>query len=192
LEDDKESKIETVGRPIRGCEIKLTDDERKEVPTGVVGEIAIRGLNLFSGYYNQPEITTASYDDDGFFYSGDLGRFLENGCLTIAGRKKEMIIRGGFNVYPVEVEEQIRLIEAVQNVAVVGVPDSIMGEKIIACVIPFPDKKLGPQEVIAFCKIRLANYKVPNEVVIMREFPTTTIGKTQKFKLQEMMAEKFK
>ncbi len=151
----------------------------------------VRGPNLFSGYYEQPELTRACFDQEGFFYTGDLGKFLENGCLTIVGRKKELIIRGGFNIYPVEVEEQIRLIEEVQSVAVVGIPDPVMGEKIIACIVPVAGKKVQPEAVIGFCKKRLANYKVPNEVVMMDEFPTTTIGKIQKFKLRAEMTEKF-
>lgn len=191
LEEETEVKSETVGPPIRGCKIKITDPDRKEVPTGVVGEIAIHGLNLFSGYYEQAEITQASFDGEGFFYSGDLGKYLENGHLVIAGRKKELIVRGGFNVYPAEVEEQIRLIGGVENVAVMGIPDTVMGERIVACVIPSPGKCIECHEVVAFCKRRLANYKVPNDVVIMEEFPTTSIGKTQKFKLQQLMAEKF-
>lgn len=191
LDDDDQMKSETVGRPIAGIEIKLMDEQRQEVSSGEVGEIVVRGPNLFSGYYEQPELTKASFDREGFFYSGDLGKFLENGCLTIVGRKKEMIIRGGFNIYPVEVEEQIRLIEEVQSVAVVGVPDPVMGEKIIACIIPIAGKKVQPEAVIAFCKKRLANYKVPNAIVVMDEFPTTPIGKIQKFKLREAMAEKF-
>jgi acyl-CoA synthetase (AMP-forming)/AMP-acid ligase II len=190
FDDDEMSKSTTVGRPIRGCEIKLMDDERKEVPIGVVGEIAIRGPNLFSGYYKQPEVTKASFDGDGFFYSGDLGKYLEDGNLTIVGRKKEMIIRGGFNVYPVEVEEQLREMGGIENVAVVGVPDKVMGEKVVACIIPTPGNKTTAEEVIAFCKKRLANYKVPSEIFFMDKFPTTTIGKTQKFKLQEWLAQK--
>lgn len=191
LDDDDEEKNETVGRPIAHVETKLVDEQRREVKVGEVGEIVVRGPNVFSGYFEQPELTRASFDPEGFFYTGDLGRYLENGCLTIVGRKKELIIRGGFNVYPVEVEEQIRLIEEVQSVAVVGVPDPVMGEKIIACIIPVAGKKVQPDAVIAFCKRRLANYKVPNAVVIMDEFPLTTIGKIQKFKLREAMAEKF-
>lgn len=191
LDDDETVKSETVGRPTAGIEIKLMNHERKEVPLGEVGEIVVRGENLFTGYYKQPDLTKASFDPEGFFYTGDLGKFLKNGYLTIVGRKKEMIIRGGFNVYPVEVEEQIRLIEEVQSVAVIGIPDPVMGEKIIACIVPVPGKEVGPEEVIAFCKKRLANYKVPNAVVIMNAFPTTTIGKIQKFKLQAELTEKF-
>lgn len=192
FDDDVDSKCQTVGHPIRGVDIKLTDDDRKEVSLGKIGEIAIRGINLFSGYHKNPEITNMSFDEKGFFYSGDLGRFREDGNLTIVGRKKEMIIRGGFNVYPVEVEEQIRLMDNVKNVAVIGIPDRRMGEKIIACVIPMEGQNVKPEEVIAFCKARLANYKTPNEVVIMNEFPATALGKTQKFRLQEMMTEGFK
>ncbi|MFH1112342.1 MAG: class I adenylate-forming enzyme family protein [Pseudomonadota bacterium] len=191
LYEDTEMKSETVGPPIRGCKIKIADPDRNEVAAGVVGEIAIHGPNLFSGYFEQPEITKSSFDDEGFFYSGDLGKKLGNGHLVIAGRKKELIVRGGFNVYPAEVEEQIRLIDGVENVAVMGVPDAVMGERIVACVIPLPTKSIDPHEVRAFCKQRLANYKVPNEVVVMEEFPLTSIGKTQKFKLQQMMTERF-
>jgi acyl-CoA synthetase (AMP-forming)/AMP-acid ligase II len=103
-----------------------------------------------------------------------------------------MIIRGGFNVYPVEVEEQLREMGGVDNVAVVGVPDEVMGEKVVACIIPTPGKRLTAEEVIAFCKKRLANYKVPSEVLFMDQFPMTTIGKTQKFKIQQILAERQK
>ena len=188
FDDDLESKCSTVGRPIRGCEIKLTDVDRKELATGEVGEIAIRGPNLFSGYYNQPELTRSCFDEEGFFYSGDLARFLPDGNMKIVGRTKEIIIRGGFNIYPVEVEEVLSGMGTFENVAVIGVPDEVMGEKVVACVIPYPESRTTADEVIAYCKARLANYKVPGQVVFMDRFPTTTIGKTQKFKLKEMFS----
>jgi len=100
-----------------------------------------------------------------------------------------MIIRGGFNVYPAELEEQIRLINGVQSVAVVGMPDKIMGEKIVACVIPALGSKIGEKDVISFCKDRLANYKVPNRVVIMHEFPSTALGKVQKIQIARITRE---
>jgi len=110
--------------------------------------------------------------------------------LAIVGRKKEMIIRGGFNVYPAELEEQIGLIDGVQSVAVVGLPDKVMGEKIIACIIPAPGSSITDKDIIAYCKKRLANYKVPNVVMIMDEFPVTALGKVQKFKLIEALEAK--
>lgn len=192
FDDDEDSKATTVGRPIRGCDIKLTDENRKEVGHGEVGEIAIRGPNLFSGYYSQPEMTKESFDEEGYFYSGDLGMFHEDGNLTIAGRKKEMIIRGGFNVYPAEVEELIRKMDVFENIAVIGLPDQVMGEKIVVCVVPSPGRCVTADQVIAFCKKRMANYKVPHEVIFFDNFPTTPMGKIQKFKLKEMLSNKHK
>ncbi len=190
VEDDESLKVGTVGVALPGIDVIVTDNEHRKLPPGEIGEVAIRGPNLFEGYYKQPDLTKAAFDSDRFFYSGDLGKYLENGCLTIVGRKKEMIIRGGFNIYPAELEEQIRLIDGVQDVAVLGLPDEIMGEKIIACVIPVPGSSLNAKAVIDFCKSRLANYKVPNVVEIMKEFPSTPAGKVQKFKLAEMMKAK--
>jgi acyl-CoA synthetase (AMP-forming)/AMP-acid ligase II len=190
-EDDETIKATTAGRPIRGLDLKITGDDRNEVPQGEVGEIAIRGENVFHGYYKQPDLTEASFDSDGFFYTGDLGKLDENGRLIVVGRKKEMIIRGGFNVFPAEVEEQIALIEGVQHVAVVGVPDQTMGERICACVLPRPDRQLVPEEIIEFCKERLANYKVPDFVEIMDSFPMTTTNKIQKFEIKDLIAEKY-
>jgi len=190
-EDDEYIKSTTAGRPIRGLDLKITDDSRNEVPQGKVGEITVRGENLFSGYYKQPELTEASFDSDGFFYTGDLGKIDENGRLIVVGRKKEMIIRGGFNVFPAEVEEQIALIEGVQLVAVVGVPDQTMGERICACVVPEPGRQLVPEEIIGFCKERLANYKVPDYVEVMDSFPMTTTNKIQKFEIRDLLTEKY-
>jgi fatty-acyl-CoA synthase len=190
-EDDEYVKARTAGYPIRGLELKIMDENRHEVPRGTVGEIAIRGPSLFSGYYRQPDLTRSAFDEQGFFYTGDLGYLDENGRLVVVGRKKEMIIRGGFNIYPAEVEEQIAMIDGVQLVAVVGVPDPRLGEKTVACVVPEPGKVIDPGEIKAFCKERLANYKVPDYVEIMHEFPMTTTNKIQKFRLRELMVKKY-
>ena len=187
VEDDESLKVGTVGRPLDGVDIIITDDKHEKLPVGEVGEVSIKGPNLFSGYYQQPEVTKAAFDQNGYFCSGDLGKYLDNGMLAIVGRKKEMIIRGGFNVYPAELEEQIGLIDGVQAVAVVGLPDKVMGEKIVACVIPSPGSTIVDKDIIAYCKGRLANYKVPNVVIIMDEFPVTALGKVQKFKLIEAL-----
>ncbi len=157
-----------------------------------MGEIAVRGDNLFVGYYKQKELTKTSFDSEGFFYTGDLGKLDENGRLIVAGRKKEMIIRGGFNLYPAEVEEQIALLEKVQHVAVVGVPDQTLGEKICACIVPVPGHQVHPDEIIQFCKENLANFKVPDFVEIMESFPMTTTEKIRKYKIREQMAEKYR
>jgi acyl-CoA synthetase (AMP-forming)/AMP-acid ligase II len=166
------------------------DEKNKELPVGEVGEVVIKGPNVLEYYYKQPDLTKAAFDSNGYFYSGDLGKYLENGRLTIVGRRKEMIIRGGFNIYPAELEEQVRLIGNVQDVAVVGIPDEVMGEKIVAFVIPVPGTTLEAKDVVAFCKARVANYKVPNVVHIVKEFPLTSAGKVQKFKLIEKLEAK--
>jgi fatty-acyl-CoA synthase len=190
-EDDEYIKSETAGRPIRGLDLKIVDGNRRPVEVGVVGEIAIRGENLFAGYYKQEDLTRSSFDADGFFYTGDLGKLDQNGRLIVAGRKKDMIIRGGFNVYPAEVEENIALIEGVQYAAVVGVPDRKLGEKICACIVPKPGHSLQAEKIIQFCKKNLANFKVPDFVEIMESFPMTTTEKIQKFKIRDLMGEKY-
>ena len=190
-EDDEYIKSETAGRPIRGLDLRIVDDNRNRVEVDKVGEIAIRGENLFVEYYKQEEVTRDSFDPDGFFYTGDLGKLDQNGRLIVMGRKKEMIIRGGFNVYPAEVEEQIALVEGVQHVAVVGVPDVRLGERVCACVVPVPGVKVTSEKITQFCKENLANYKVPDIVEIMKAFPMTTTEKIQRFRIKEMMDEKY-
>ncbi len=190
-EDDEYIKSQTAGRPIRGLDLKIVDNDRNDVDVGNVGEIAVRGENLFAGYYKQEELTKTSFDSEVFFYTGDLGKLDENGRLIVVGRKKEMIIRGGFNVYPAEVEEQIALLEGIQHVAVVGVPDQKHGEKICACIMPVPGHQLHLEKIIQFCKENLANYKVPDFVEIMESFPMTTTEKIQKYRIKELMVEKY-
>lgn len=190
-EDDEYIKSETAGRPIRGLDLKIVDIDRKSVGPGVVGEIAIRGENLFAGYYKQEDLTRSSSDSDSFFYTGDLGKLDKDGRLIVVGRKKEMIIRGGFNVYPAEVEENIALVEEVQHVAVVGVPNKKLGEKICACIVPKPGRRLQAEKIFQFCKENLANFKVPDFVEIMESFPMTTTEKIQKFRIRDLMWEKY-
>ncbi|MGD9124606.1 MAG: class I adenylate-forming enzyme family protein [Desulfarculaceae bacterium] len=186
-EDDEYIKAGTAGYPIRDLELKIVDENRHEVPQGTVGEIGIKGLNLFSGYFKQPELTKAAHDEEGFFYTGDLAMLDPDSRLVVAGRKKEMIIRGGFNIYPAEVEEQICLISGVQYAAVVGISDPKLGERTVACVMPEPGHDLDPESIRAWCKERLANYKVPDYVKVMEQFPMTTTNKIQKFKIKQTM-----
>jgi acyl-CoA synthetase (AMP-forming)/AMP-acid ligase II len=191
-EDDEYIKSETAGRPIGGQDLKIVDGDRKAVDVGVVGEIVVRGENLFSGYYKQEDLTRSSFDSDGFFYTGDLGKLDKNGRLIVVGRKKEMINRGGFNVYPAEIEENIALVEGVQHVAVVGVPNRELEEKICACIVPRSGHRLHAEKIMQFCKENLANFKVPDFVEIMESFPMTTTEKIQKFKIKDLMGEKYR
>jgi acyl-CoA synthetase (AMP-forming)/AMP-acid ligase II len=187
---DEDLKANTAGPPNLGVDLKIIDDHDKALPIGEVGEIAVKGEALFSGYYKQPELTKESFTADGYFRTGDLAKLDENGMIVVAGRKKEMLIRGGFNVFPAEVEEHIAKFEGVQHVAVVGVPDQKLGEKICACIVPKHGARLNEDEIVNFCKKDLANYKIPDLVEIMETFPLTSTEKIQKFKIKEMMGEK--
>jgi fatty-acyl-CoA synthase len=189
--DDEYVKAETVGRPIRNVQIRIVDKERREVPGGAVGEITVKGENVFKGYYKAPDLDKEVFDAEGWFYTGDLGLKDANGRYRIAGRRKEMIIRGGFNVYPAEVERQILLLEGVKYTAVLGIPDERLGEKICACVVFGDGYKPSKERVTEICKENLANYKVPDYVEIMEAFPMTSGEKIQKYKLQEMMVAKY-
>lgn len=190
--DDPKKKTETVGKQLPGAEIKIADDDRQPLPLGNVGEVAVKGENVFIGYYKQEELTRKLFDDQGFFYTGDLGRMDHGGYLTIVGRKKEMIIKGGFNVYPREVEEILYQLPSVKLAAVVGLPSPDLGEKICACIVPQEKEHPTAEQIIKYCRKNIANYKVPDFVEIMDSFPLTTASeKIQKFKLIEILQNKY-
>ncbi len=189
FEDPLEARVETVGRPLPGVEVKVVDEARRTLPTGETGELACRGYNVMLGYWKKPEATQETIDEEGWLYTGDLATIDEQGYVRIVGRKKDMYIVGGFNVYPAEVEEVLYQHPAVQNVAVVGVPDSVMGEVGMAFVIPRPGHNPDPQEIVNFCAERIAAFKVPRYVLMRSEFPMTASGKVQKYKLAELGRE---
>ncbi|HSB04919.1 MAG TPA: fatty acid--CoA ligase family protein, partial [Thermodesulfobacteriota bacterium] len=187
-EDPPEVKAGTVGKPVRGAEVKIVDDDRHEVPLGTPGEIAVKGKNTLMEYYKNPELTRKTIDDDGFFYTGDLGRVDGKGYLTFVGRRTDMIISGGFNVYPLEVEEVLYRLPYVALTAVVGLPDSEFGETVCACIVLKEGMKVSPGEVIEYCRKRLANYKVPKRVLFVDSLPTTIgTNKIKKSALVEML-----
>jgi fatty-acyl-CoA synthase len=184
-DDPPEIRLNTVGRPIEGVEVKIVDENRVEVPPGEVGEVALRGY-LMKGYWNQPEKTRAAIDDDGFLYTGDLGRFYEGTPnVQLVGRAKEMIIRGGFNVYPIDVEEELLGFDKVQDVAVVGKPHEVLSEAIVAFIVPRPGSVLTVGEVLAHCRKVLSSNKIPDEVNFVRELPIIENGKIRKTELQQ-------
>lgn len=185
FEDPIDKRVETVGKPLPGIEVKIVDDAGKTVPLGQTGELACRGYNVMLGYWKNPEATRQVIDEEGWLYSGDLATMDEEGYVRIVGRKKDMYIVGGFNVYPAEVEEVLFTHPGIQNVAVVGVPDPVMGEVGMAFIIPREGHTLDPQEVVDFCARQIAAFKVPRYVVIGEPFPMTASGKVQKFKLAE-------
>jgi len=173
---DRPRKPGTIGIPIEGCEMTLLDDSGTEVAQGEVGEIAIRGDNLMKGYWRNPEATATSIPD-GWFRTGDLATVDEDGYFTIVDRKKDMILRGGMNVYPREVEELLYTHPDVLEVAVVAVPDELLGENVGAAVVLRPGSSATPEDIQAWTKERIAAYKYPRAVWLVDELPKGPTGK---------------
>jgi long-chain acyl-CoA synthetase len=177
---DKPNKPGSIGTPIKGVEMKLVDDEGNEVPDGEIGEIAIRGHNVMKGYYNREDATKEAIDDDGWFKSGDMAKRDEDGYYFIVDRKKELIIRGGYNVYPREIEEVLYEHPAIAEVAVIGIPDDKMGEEVGAAVVLKEGEDADVEEIKAFVKEQVANYKYPRRIWLTDELPKGPTGKILK------------
>jgi long-chain acyl-CoA synthetase len=174
---DRPRKPGSIGTPIEGVEMRLVDDSREEAAPGEVGEIAIRGHNVMKGYWNRPDATRESIDADGWFYSGDMARIDEDGCFFIVDRKKELIIRGGYNVYPREIEEVLYEHPAVREAAVIGVPHADLGEEVAAAVALKPGARATEAELSAFVKANIAAYKYPRRVWFVDDLPKGPTGK---------------
>lgn len=185
--DDEVALLETVGRPAPGVEVKVVDEARRELPAGQVGELAVRSPGVMKGYYNLPELTREVLDEEGWFYTGDLVSIDERGYIRIAGRKKEMIIRGGYNIYPLEVERAVAMHPDVDEVAVIGLPDTVLGEIACAVVRPRPGASPDAEHIRAFVRGEIADYKVPDHIVFMGELPKNAMGKVQKAVLKEIV-----
>jgi len=177
---DRERKPGSIGTPIEGVEMRLVDDHRHEVPAGEVGEIAIRGHNVMKGYWNRPEATADAIDSSGWFYSGDIARVDEDGAYFIVDRKKELIIRGGYNVYPREIEEVLYEHPAVREVAVIGIPHDSLGEEVGAAVALKPGAETTESEIRDYVKANVAAYKYPRHVWFVEELPKGATGKILK------------
>jgi long-chain acyl-CoA synthetase len=176
---DRPRKAGSIGTPIQDVEVRLLDDNGRDVDTGEIGELAVRGPNLMKGYWNRPEETAITIPD-GWLRSGDLARRDEDGYLYIVDRKKDMIIRGGYNVYPREIEEVLHEHPAVALAAVVGVPHQELGEEIAAAVVLRPGAQATPEELQVFVKDRVAAYKYPRTVWLMDQLPMGPSGKILK------------
>lgn len=188
--DPLDLRCATVGCAMPGIEVKIAHpDTCEELPRGEVGEIMCRGYNVMKGYYNMPEATAETVTPDGWLHSGDLGVMDENGYVRVTGRIKDMIIRGGENVYPREVEEYLMGMEGVLDVQVVAVPSRKYGEEVGAFIIPRPGYDIQPEDIRDFCRGKISWYKVPRYIASVDGFPLTASGKIQKFKLREMAAE---
>ena len=190
MHDTLEQRCETVGCAMPGIEVRVANPETcEELPRGQVGEILCRGYNVMKGYYNMPEDTAKAVSPEGWLHSGDLGVMDEEGYLRITGRIKDMIIRGGENVYPREVEEYLLSMPGVLDVQVVAVPSFKYGEEVAAFIIPRPGVEIQPEDVRAFCRGKIAWFKIPKYVAMISGFPLTASGKIQKYRLREQAAE---
>lgn len=184
---DRPRKAGSIGRSITNVENKVVDENGEEVPVGQVGELIVRGPNVMKGYYKMPEETQATIKD-GWLYTGDMARMDEEEYFYIVDRKKELILVGGYNVYPREIEEVLYGHGKVSEVAVIGVPDENLGEAIIAYVV-VNDDQVTREELVALCKEKLAKYKQPKEIEFLEELPKNTTGKILKRNLKHQLQQ---
>jgi fatty-acyl-CoA synthase len=192
-DDPLELRVKTVGRPLPGFEVKLVDPATGDtLGNDRQGELCCRGHGVMLGYYNMPEATEKAIDAEGWLHSGDLATRMPNGYYRITGRIKDMVCRGGENIYPREIEEFLYTHPAVQDVAVVGVPDPKYIEELTAWIRLRPEAHATEDEIRAFCKAHLAHYKVPRYIRFVTEFPQTVTGKIQKFRIREAMIKELK
>lgn len=183
--DSIEAIISTVGRPIPHLEVRIVDPEGSEVPQGERGELLVRGPNVMQGYFEDPEQTAMTIDADGWLHTGDVAALDDDGRLSILDRLKDIVIVGGFNAYSVEIELMLADHPAIADVAIIGVPDERMGEVTGACIVLKPDASLDLAGLTAWCRDRMANYKVPRHLYLFDELPRTPLGKVQKFELRQ-------
>jgi fatty-acyl-CoA synthase len=185
--DAPEKRNFTAGRALDGIEVRVLGDDGSVLPVESIGELAVRGYNVMKGYYRQPDETNRSFTKDGFFRTGDIGMVDEDGFLHIVGRKRDTINRGGYMIYPRELEDLLRLHPAVQEAAVVGVEDEVQGELTCACVLPVEGAIVTGDEIKEFCRGRIAQYKVPDLVRFVDTFPMTGSGKIRRVELARMV-----
>jgi len=188
---DGERRGGTVGFPLPGVGVRVRGEDGREVPTGEIGDIQVTGPNVFKGYWRMPEKTREEFTDDGWFNTGDVGRIDERGYVTIVGRSKDLIISGGYNVYPAEVEGYINDMPGVAESALVGVPHPDFGEVGVAVVIAKPGVPLDGEAIMARLKAQLANFKIPKRCFVVKELPRNSMGKVQKNLLREQHKQLF-
>jgi len=170
----------TVGFPLPGVSLRVHDDAGQSVAVGAIGDIQVKGPNVFGGYWQMPEKTQEEFTADGYFKTGDVGQVDADGYVTIVGRSKDLIISGGYNVYPAEIEATINTLPGVAESAVVGVPDADFGEVGVAVVIARPGARVAPDNILSELKKVLANFKIPKRCYVVAELPRNTMGKVQK------------
>ena len=192
VDDSYHYRVETVGRAFPHVEVEVLNPETGEImERGKQGELCCRGYNAMKGYYNNPEATAKCIDKNRWLHSGDLGVMDENGYVTITGRIKDMIIRGGENIYPREIEEFLYTMPGIADVQVAGVPSRKYGEEVGAFIILKKNVTMEPEDVKDFCRGQIAWHKIPKYIAFVEELPLTTSGKVQKYKLRELGAKLF-
>ncbi len=192
VNDTFEHRVDSVGKAMPYIECKIADPETgKQLPPGQIGEFCARGYNIMKGYYKMPEETAKAIDADGWLHTGDLASMSEEGYYKITGRLKDMIIRGGENIYPKEIEELIYTHPQVRDVQVIGVPNEKYGEVVLAAIILIEDAILTEEEIRQFVAENVARHKVPQYVEFVDSFPMNAAGKIQKFKMREQAIEKY-
>ncbi len=184
-EDDPDEVDGSIGRAIAGVEARVVDANGRPVTLGETGELVIKSAGMCAGYHNNAEANASSWDEEGWFHSGDLATLDDKGYFRVVGRSKDVIIRGGANVSPREVEEVLIREPRIREVSVIGLPDEYYGEVVCACVIPKPGEKPTVDEIQAYLKTRIASYKLPSRVVMLNEFPRNSMGKVRKEVLKE-------
>jgi fatty-acyl-CoA synthase len=189
LRDSWEKTAKTVGKPLPGVQVQIVDRERKSLPVGAIGQVAVRGGQIMLGYYRDPELTARVLDPDGWFYTGDLGFLGEDGYLRLVGRGDDAITRGGQHIYPEEVETYLERHPAVWRAGVIGVDDLLGGESVWTYLQLYPGASLTSGEVLDFCRGQIAPFKIPDQVRFIERLPTTASGKVQRFRLREWARE---
>jgi fatty-acyl-CoA synthase len=187
-EDLPDKQVFTVGRPLPGTSVRVLDLDGTILPVESLGEVAVRGPGVMKGYYRQPGETAQAFDEEGYFLTGDLGLVDDEGYIHIVGRRKELIIRGGFNVYPREVEDRLHAHPAVLDVAIVGLPHEVLGEVVCACIVPVEGAIVTGEEIKEWCRDALADYKIPDLVRFFDSFPLTGSGKVRRVELARMVS----
>jgi malonyl-CoA/methylmalonyl-CoA synthetase len=186
-----ERRAGTVGRPLPGVSVRIVDDAGAVLPAGQVGVVEVRGPNVFKGYWNLPEKTAAEIHADGYFTTGDLGLLEPDGYLRLIGRAKDLIISGGLNVYPKEIEEAIDALDGVVESVVFAIPHPDFGEAVAAAVTLQPGTKLTPESIIAMLRTQLAAFKTPKRIYVLDELPRNAMSKVQKAVLRERYQNAF-
>jgi malonyl-CoA/methylmalonyl-CoA synthetase len=179
----------TVGPPLPGVSVRVVDTNEQPCETGAIGEVEVKGPNVFRGYWRMPDKTREGFSADGYFRTGDMGGLLPNGYLKLVGRANDLIITGGLNVYPAEIEEWINALPGVFESAVIGTPDADFGEAVTAVVVARPGHALAEDALIAALKAEIAGFKVPRRVHFVAELPRNTMGKVQKSLLRDRYSQ---